>query len=268
MRARSSSLLPCFLLSSVARRSSAGAGRRRSNPRNRFSDSAWAPIASSPTGRACSATSRRVAAASDRVDLVDAGPTTGGRRLIAAVVTAPENLARLEEIRLNSMRLSDPRTLDEAAAAAIVERQPVIVAIGMSIHATEIAATQAAPELLHTLATSNDPEVLRTLRDVVLILLSVAQSRRPRHHRGLVSQVERHRVRRRRHAVAVPRLRRPRHQPRRVHDEHGREPDAVGVLLPALASAGVPDDAPDGSARARGSSCRRTSIRSIAITTR
>ena len=111
-----------------------------------------------------------LAAASDRVDIVDAGPTTGGRRLIAAVVTAPENLARLEDIRVTSMRLSDPRTLDEAAAAAISARQPVIVAIGMSIHATEIAATQAAPELLHTLATSNDPEVLRTLRDVVLIL--------------------------------------------------------------------------------------------------
>ncbi len=111
-----------------------------------------------------------LAAASDRVDLVDAGPTTGGRRMIAAVVTAPENLARLEEIRLNSMRLSDPRTLDEAGGGGDRERQPVIVAIGMSIHATEIAATQAAPELLHTLATSNDPEVLRTLRDVVLIL--------------------------------------------------------------------------------------------------
>ena len=111
-----------------------------------------------------------VAAASDRVDIVDAGPSTGGRRLIAAVITAPDNFARLEEIRLNSMRLSDPRRLDEAGAAALAERQPVVVAIGMSIHATEIAATQAAPELLHRLATSNDPEVLRTLRDVVLIL--------------------------------------------------------------------------------------------------
>ena len=111
-----------------------------------------------------------VASASDRVDVVDAGPSTDGRRLIAAVVTAPENLARLEEIRTSSLRLADPRTLDEADAMVIAGRQPVIVAIGMSIHASEIAATQAAPELLHTLATSQDPEVLRTLRDVVLIL--------------------------------------------------------------------------------------------------
>ena len=86
-----------------------------------------------------------VAAASDRVELVDAGPTTEGRRLIAAIVSSPENIERLEEIRANSLRLADPRTLDEAAAHAIAEQQPVIVAIGMSIHATEIAATQTAP---------------------------------------------------------------------------------------------------------------------------
>lgn len=111
-----------------------------------------------------------VAAASDRVELVDAGPSTEGRRLIAAVVSAPENIARLEEIRANALRLADPRTIDEPAAMALATRQPVIVALGMSIHATEIGATQAAPELLHTLATSQDPEVMRSLRDVVLIL--------------------------------------------------------------------------------------------------
>jgi len=111
-----------------------------------------------------------VAAASNRVEIVDAGPSTGGRRLIAAVVSSPENIARLEQIRANALRLADPRTLDEPAAMALAERQPVIVALGMSIHATEIGATQAAPELLHTLATSHDPEVLRSLREVVLIL--------------------------------------------------------------------------------------------------
>lgn len=111
-----------------------------------------------------------VAAASDRVEIVDAGPSTDGRRLIAAIVSAPENIARLEQIRTNARRLADPRTLDEPAAMAIAATQPVIVALGMSIHATEIGATQAAPELLHTLATSQDPEVLRSLREVVLIL--------------------------------------------------------------------------------------------------
>ncbi len=111
-----------------------------------------------------------VAAASDRVELVDAGPTTEGRRLIAAIVSSPANIARLEEIRANALRLGDPRTLDDNAASVIIERQPAIVAIGMSIHATEIGGTQAAPELLHTLATSQDPEITRALDAVILIL--------------------------------------------------------------------------------------------------
>jgi hypothetical protein len=111
-----------------------------------------------------------IAAASDRVELVDAGPTTEGRRLIAAIVSSPQNIARLEEIRSNALKLADPRTLDDAGAATIVERQPVIVAIGMSIHATEIAATQTAPELLHTLATSSDPQIADVLDNLVLIL--------------------------------------------------------------------------------------------------
>jgi hypothetical protein len=111
-----------------------------------------------------------VAAASDRVELVDAGPTTEGRRLVAALVSSPSNIARLDQIRANALRLADPRTLDDQAAAAIIDKQPAIVAIGMSIHATEIGGTQAAPELLHLLATSNEPEITRSLDAVVVII--------------------------------------------------------------------------------------------------
>ena len=36
-----------------------------------------------------------VAAASDRVEIVDAGPTTEGRRMVAAIVSSPQNIQRL-----------------------------------------------------------------------------------------------------------------------------------------------------------------------------
>src|SRR5687768_6630448 len=111
-----------------------------------------------------------VAAASDRVELVDAGPTTHGRRPLAEMLSSHDNIKRLAEDRANALRRADPRRIEDPDAVALAAKQPVIVAIGMSIHATEIAATQTAPELLHTLATSNDPEILRSLNDVVLIL--------------------------------------------------------------------------------------------------
>lgn len=111
-----------------------------------------------------------IAAASDRVELIDAGPTTDGNRLLAAVISAPENLTRLDAIKAANRQLADPRTLGDAQAQKLAEAQPVIVAIGASIHATEIGATQAANELLYTLATSRDPETMRVLREVVLVL--------------------------------------------------------------------------------------------------
>jgi hypothetical protein len=112
-----------------------------------------------------------IAAESDRVELVDAGPTTDGNRMIAAMVSAPENIARLEEIRSSNLRLADPRQSSDEEARRIATHNPVVVAIGASIHASEIGATQAANELLHHLATSTSSEVESVLRDVVLVLI-------------------------------------------------------------------------------------------------
>lgn len=111
------------------------------------------------------------AAASDRVDIVDVGPTTDGNRLIAAIVSSPANLARLEEIRTANLRLAEPRSIGASDAQALAAKNPVVVAIGASIHASEIGATQAVNELLHTLATTSDPELTSVLQNVVLILL-------------------------------------------------------------------------------------------------
>ena len=112
-----------------------------------------------------------VAAGSDRVKIADLGPTTEGRRTIAAIVSAPENIRNLDQIRADNQRLADPRTLPADEARRLSATHKVIVAIGCSIHATEIGATQAANELLHELATSNDPATLGQLRDVVLIII-------------------------------------------------------------------------------------------------
>jgi hypothetical protein len=112
-----------------------------------------------------------VAAASDRVRLTDLGPTTDGRRTLAAIVSAPENIRNLEQIRLDNQRLADPRALEEADARRLAATHKVVIAIGCSIHATEIGASQAAIELLHALAISNDDATLDQLRRAVIIVI-------------------------------------------------------------------------------------------------
>ncbi|MEW5982325.1 MAG: M14 family metallopeptidase [Acidobacteriota bacterium] len=112
-----------------------------------------------------------VDAASDRVQLVDAGPTTEGRRIIAALISAPENLRNLEALQIDNRLLADPRRLaGEREAAAILGGARPVVAIGSSIHASEVGATQSANELLYELAASSDLRTLGILENVIVVL--------------------------------------------------------------------------------------------------
>src|SRR5580693_3671156 len=94
------------------------------------------------------------AAQSTRVKLIDLGPTTERHRTLAAIVSAPENIRNLDRIRAANQRLADPRTLSPEEARRLAATQKAVLAIGCSIHATEIGATQAANELLYSLVTA------------------------------------------------------------------------------------------------------------------
>lgn len=130
------------------------------------------------------------AASSDRVRLVDLGATTEGHPTLAAIISAPENIRNLEQIRSANQRLADPRTLSAAEAAAIVDTHKVVVAIGCSIHATEIGASQAANELLFRLVTDTDRATLDELRNVVVILIPMLN---PDGYRLVADWYDRHR---------------------------------------------------------------------------
>jgi hypothetical protein len=129
------------------------------------------------------------AAQSDRVQLVDLGRTTEGRRTIAAIVSAPENIRNLDRIQQANRRLADPRTLTDAEARELSGSHRAVVAIGASIHASEIGATQAANELLYELSTAADPGTLAVLENVIVILIP---SLNPDGHRLVVDWYERH----------------------------------------------------------------------------
>jgi hypothetical protein len=107
------------------------------------------------------------ASAAVRVDTI--GRTTQGRPFILAIVTGPDNMARLEEIRLNQAKLADPRQLGEGELESLLESQPAVVLISNNIHSTEIASSQGVMELAYTLAT--DPELATTMEDVVALLI-------------------------------------------------------------------------------------------------
>ncbi len=105
-----------------------------------------------------------------RVRVVRQGESWEGRSLWIAVVTSPENHARLQAIRDGSLRLRDPRGLDPAAADRLLADQPAVVWFGGSIHGFELSGAEGALKLLEHLATRTDPATLEALRNTVVLI--------------------------------------------------------------------------------------------------
>ena len=111
------------------------------------------------------------AAAPDRVTLFRYAETWEGRELIYAVITSPENMARIDDVKANMQRLADPRKTTRAAASAIIEDQPAVTWLSYSVHGNEISSTDAAMmTAYHLLAARGDDRVAAIMRDTVVVI--------------------------------------------------------------------------------------------------
>jgi len=114
---------------------------------------------------------QKLDAASERVRVDEAGKTTEGRPFLIATVTSEANMARLEEIRRDNLRLADPRGLSEAEGAELVARGKTVVAITYAIHSTEVGGSLTPLVFLHRLAAGEDVEVREMLDRTVLLVV-------------------------------------------------------------------------------------------------
>lgn len=114
---------------------------------------------------------RAVAARGGRVLFEELGPDVDGQPLVLLTISSPANLARLDDLRAMQRRIADQRDTSPGDLAAAVADGRAIVLITCSIHGTEVGGTQMTPELVHRLATSDEPDVLRILDEVVLLLV-------------------------------------------------------------------------------------------------
>ena len=110
------------------------------------------------------------AAAPDRVRLTTLGVTEEGREQPFLVITAPENLRRLDELKALNAKLADPRACSEDEARRITETNPVFVWLGYSVHGSEASGSEAALAVAYHFAAARSPEVLKQLDRVVLLL--------------------------------------------------------------------------------------------------
>ncbi|MBX7183915.1 MAG: hypothetical protein K1Y01_02120 [Vicinamibacteria bacterium] len=114
---------------------------------------------------------QKLAEASDRVRLIKVGKTSRGIDWEIAIISAPENLAKLDRYKEISQRLADGRGLDDAAARSLAREGKAIVHLDGGLHSTEVAGAQHSILLAHRLASAQgDPEVDAILKNVIVML--------------------------------------------------------------------------------------------------
>src|SRR5437868_2430415 len=114
---------------------------------------------------------RKVAAASKYVKLVEAGKTTQGRPMYFALVSSPENLARIDRLREIARRLAHPQGLDDAQAKRLAREGKAFVHIDGGLHSTEVAGWSHTPQLLHDIVERAHERDTKAILDNVVLML-------------------------------------------------------------------------------------------------
>lgn len=106
----------------------------------------------------------------DRVRLVPIGESYERRPMMLLVVSSPANVARLDAVKADLAKLTDPRTTPEAEADAIIRRAPAVTWDNFGNDGNESAAVEAALEMAYRLAASRGGEIERALSQVVAVI--------------------------------------------------------------------------------------------------
>lgn len=105
-----------------------------------------------------------VAANSDRVVIEQYGETYEGRPLITAYIASPENMAQLEEIRLNNLRRAG------LASGELTDAQAALVWLSYNVHGNESVSMEASMRTLYELVQPGNAQATEWLEQTVIIM--------------------------------------------------------------------------------------------------
>jgi hypothetical protein len=107
-----------------------------------------------------------LAGESDRVIMQEYARSWENRPLFHLIITAPANHARLEQIRMEHLKLSDPGS----GQLPDLANMPVVVRLGYNVHGNESSASNASVLVAYYLAASHNQEVLDYLDNTVILI--------------------------------------------------------------------------------------------------
>src|ERR1051325_4695729 len=95
--------------------------------------------------------------------LIDVGKTSNGHSWTLAIISSPQNLARLDALTQIAQKLAHPAGLTDSAAKQLAREGKAFVDISGGLHASEIAGSQHTIQLAYDLLSRNDEQVRRIL---------------------------------------------------------------------------------------------------------
>ncbi|NVJ96986.1 MAG: peptidase [Alphaproteobacteria bacterium] len=111
---------------------------------------------------------RELANNSDRMKVETIGYSHERRPILFITVSSPENLARLDEIRANHLKRSDPATADQAS-----DNLPVVTWLNYGVHGAEASGMDASVPALYHLAAAKGAEIEETLKNSVILITAI-----------------------------------------------------------------------------------------------
>lgn len=112
-----------------------------------------------------------LAAASDRLELLEVGRSPLDRPMYVLFASVPQNLERLDELRTINRRLALETDLTDAEREELVQAGRTFVMATLSMHSTEVGPSQSLPAYAFELATTDDPAVRAQLAKVVWMIV-------------------------------------------------------------------------------------------------
>ncbi|MEE4211202.1 MAG: M14 family metallopeptidase, partial [Parvularcula sp.] len=111
------------------------------------------------------------AAAPDRMKIVQYAESWEGRPLVYVVISSPENMERLDEIKKDLDRLADGRSVTGRERERLIEELPAVTWLAYGVHGDEISSTDAGLALAyHLLAAEGDENAQRILDETIVII--------------------------------------------------------------------------------------------------
>ena len=108
---------------------------------------------------------------SEKIRVINMGATTEGNPFLLAIISSADNLVHLDELKRINAQIADPRGLSQDRINRLIKNGRAVVCQSMSLHASEIAATQMSAELAYDLVCCTDRETTEILENTIFLMV-------------------------------------------------------------------------------------------------